>query len=64
MHLASDAVRAAAESPFLEGALGSASGVLCCIRLPPVAQQFAGAAGGGAGVLQGLQVRCCWAGWV
>lgn len=56
MHLASDAVRAAAESPFLEGALGGASGVLCCIGLPPVAQQFAGAAGGGAGVLQGVQV--------
>ena len=56
MHLASDAVRAAAESPFLDGALASASGVLCCINLPPSAQRFAGGAGGPA-PLQGLQVR-------
>lgn len=54
MHLASDAVRAAAESPFLDGALASASGVLCCINLPPSAQRFAGGAGGPA-PLQGLQ---------
>ncbi len=33
-HLASDAVRAAAESPFLEGSLAHASAVLCCIALP------------------------------
>ncbi|KAK9865035.1 hypothetical protein WJX84_012476, partial [Apatococcus fuscideae] len=33
-HLASDAVRAAAESPFLEGSLADASAVLCCIALP------------------------------
>ena len=35
MHLASDAVRAAAESPFLETAIGRASAVLCCLSLPP-----------------------------
>lgn len=35
MHLASDAVRAAAESPFLEGAMGGATAVLCCLLLPP-----------------------------
>ena len=33
-HLSSDAVRAAAESPFLEGSLADASAVLCCIALP------------------------------
>ncbi|KAK9865083.1 hypothetical protein WJX84_002741 [Apatococcus fuscideae] len=33
-HLASDAVRAAAESPFLETHLADASAVLCCIALP------------------------------
>jgi len=37
MHLASDAVRAAAESPFLETAIGRASAVLCCLSLPPTA---------------------------
>ncbi len=56
MHLASDAVRAAAESPFLDGALASASGVLCCINLPPAGQRFTGGPGGPA-PLQGLQVR-------
>ena len=45
MHLASDAVIAAAESPFLDGALDSASAVLCCINLPPISQQFLDAAG-------------------
>lgn len=35
MHLASDAVRAAAESPFLEASIGRASAVLCCLSLPP-----------------------------
>ena len=35
MHLASDAVRAAAESPFLESSIGRASAVLCCLSLPP-----------------------------
>ncbi len=56
MHLASDAVRAAAESPFLDAALGGASGVLCSIDLPPLQQQFDTGAGGNA-VLQALQVR-------
>ena len=64
MHLASDAVRAAAESPFLDGALGATSGVLCSIDLPPLQQQFDTGAGGSA-VLQSLQARnaaacaCC-----
>lgn len=40
MHLASDAVRAAAESPFLDGALEGAEGVLCCLSLPAPAQAF------------------------
>ena len=34
MHLASDAVIAASESPFLDRALETASAVLCCIGLP------------------------------
>ena len=34
MHLSSDSVRAAAESPFVEGVLPKASGVLCCMRVP------------------------------
>jgi hypothetical protein len=45
MHLASDAVLAAAESPFLDGALESASAVLCCINLPPIAQPFIDSSG-------------------
>lgn len=53
MHLASDAVRAAAESPFLDGALEKASGVLCCLTLPPSAEQFRDDAGSSAP----LQVR-------
>lgn len=48
MHLASEAVLAAGGSPFLDSALGSASGVLCCINLPAIGQQFAGAPGGAA----------------
>ena len=39
MHLASDAVRAAAESPFLDGALDASAGVLCCLTLPPAGLQ-------------------------
>lgn len=42
MHLASDAVRAAAESPFLEGAVRKASAILCCISMPSPKQRFAG----------------------
>jgi len=45
MHLASDAVLAAAESPFLDGALESASAVLCCINLPPIGQPFIDSSG-------------------
>lgn len=55
MHLASDAVRAAGESPFLDGALQSASGVLCAINLPPNSQLFHTGSGTTA-VLQGIQV--------
>ncbi|KAG2484764.1 hypothetical protein HYH03_016418 [Edaphochlamys debaryana] len=35
--LAEDAVKAAAESPFLDGKLESATGVLCVLRVPPSA---------------------------
>ena len=35
MHLATDAVQAAIESPFLEGMAGQATGALCCVSLPP-----------------------------
>ncbi len=42
MHLASDAVRAAAESPFLEEAVRKASAILCCISMPSPKQRFAG----------------------
>ncbi|KAG7672442.1 hypothetical protein KSW81_001406 [Nannochloris sp. 'desiccata'] len=45
MHLASDAVLAASESPFLDGALESASAVLCCINLPPIGQPFLDSSG-------------------
>ncbi|KAK9810099.1 hypothetical protein WJX72_004870 [[Myrmecia] bisecta] len=45
MHLASDAVRAAAESPFLEDSIQQASAVLCCISLPSSKQSFTGADG-------------------
>ena len=34
MQLASEAVRIAAQSPFLERAVGRAKAVLCCIYLP------------------------------
>lgn len=34
MHLASDAVAGAAESPFMEGVVEKARGVLCCLRIP------------------------------
>ena len=34
MQLASEAVRVAAQSPFLERAVGRAKAVLCCIYLP------------------------------
>ena len=34
MQLASEAVRAAAQSPFLERAVGRATAVLCCVYLP------------------------------
>lgn len=36
--LAADAVAAAADSPFLQGGLKEAAGLLCCISLPQAAQ--------------------------
>lgn len=36
--LAADAVAAAADSPFLQGGLKDAAGLLCCISLPASAQ--------------------------
>ena len=42
MRLASDAVRAAAESPFLAAAVGRPSAILCSISLPSPKQRFAG----------------------
>lgn len=38
MQLASEAVRVAAQSPFLENAVGRARAVLCCLYLPHVHQ--------------------------
>lgn len=35
MHLATDAVQAAVESPFLEDVRAQATGALCCVSLPP-----------------------------
>jgi hypothetical protein len=54
MHLASDAVLAASESPFLDGALDTASAVLCCINLPPIEQSFIKDTAGNAAPLGGL----------
>lgn len=45
MQLASEAVRVAAQSPFLENAVGRARAVLCCLYLPPVVQRAAGQLG-------------------
>ena len=45
MHLASEAVLAAADSPFLDGALDNASAVLCCINLPHASQAYMDATG-------------------
>lgn len=45
MRLASDAVRAAAESPFLADAVGRPSAILCSISLPSPKQRFAGPEG-------------------
>jgi len=41
-HMAADATRAAAESPFLEGQLPGADSLLCCIGMPPMADLGAG----------------------
>ena len=44
MQLASEAVRVAAQSPFLENAVGRARAVLCCLYLPSIMQPGAGGA--------------------
>lgn len=41
--MAADGVRAAAESPFLDGTVPSASALLCCVALPPMAEVAPGA---------------------
>lgn len=56
MHLASDAVRAAADSPFLEGVLPATAGVLCCVSMPPAAAVLGGA-GADDRSTRALQVR-------
>lgn len=52
MQLASEAVRVAAQSPFLENAVGRAHAVLCCLYLPSIMQR-------GAGAAPGLSQRTC-----
>ncbi|BDA41543.1 probable cell division protein FtsZ 2 at N-terminal half [Coccomyxa sp. Obi] len=44
MQLSSEAVRVAAQSPFLENAVGRARAVLCCLYLPSIMQRGAGEA--------------------
>ena len=43
MQLASEAVRVAAQSPFLERAVGRATAVLCCVYLPDAGAPAPGA---------------------
>ena len=43
MQLASEAVRVAAQSPFLERAVGRATAVLCCVYLPDAGLPASGA---------------------
>jgi hypothetical protein len=67
MHLASEAIAGAAESPFVEGVLAKAGGVLCCLRVPkssaPVDQEsgkaYRMAAQAGAGALRTITGRSC-----
>jgi hypothetical protein len=42
MQMASEAVRVAAQSPFLESAVGRAKAVLCCLYLPALSHTAAG----------------------
>lgn len=53
MHLATDAVQAAIESPFLEDLAGQATGALCSVSLPP------GSAWHHLGLLTILQSQSC-----
>jgi hypothetical protein len=57
-HLASDAVRAAAESPFLEAAGPRSSAVLCSLSLPPPRRRSAGARPAGRATLGARVVAC------
>jgi hypothetical protein len=67
MHLASEAVAGAAESPFVEGVLGKAGGVLCCLRVPAIGspgdpeaeKAYRMAAQAAAGALRTITGRAC-----
>lgn len=67
MHLASEAVAGAAESPFVEGVLGKAGGVLCSLRVPAVGpagdpdveKAYRMAAQAAAGALRTITGRAC-----
>ncbi len=67
MHLASEAVAGAAESPFVEGVLSKAGGVLCCLRVPAIGPEgdaeaekaYRMAAQAAAGALRTITGRAC-----
>ena len=67
MHLASEAVAGAAESPFVEGVLGKAGGVLCSLRVPAIGPEgdpdaekaYKMAAQAAAGALRTITGRAC-----
>lgn len=67
MHLASEAVASAAESPFIEGVLEKAGGVLCCLRVPRIhsgndkdaERAYRMAAQAAAGALKTITGRSC-----
>jgi hypothetical protein len=67
MHLASEAVAGAAESPFVEGVLSKAGGVLCCLRVPAIGpngdaeaeKAYRMAAQAAAGALRTITGRAC-----
>lgn len=67
MHLASEAVAGAAESPFVEGVLAKAGGVLCCLRVPAIGPEgdadaekaYRMAAQAAAGALRTITGRAC-----
>lgn len=67
MHLASEAVASAADSPFIEGVLEKAGGVLCCLRVPRIhgmdekdaEKAYRMAAQAAAGALRTITGRSC-----